>query len=152
VTAKAWVEGSIRSLGAPDGAAAMALWHAAGLTRPWNDPATDFTAALRAADAAVLGAWQADALVGTVMVGWDGHRGWLYYLAVDPACRRRGIGRALVAAAEAWLGARGAPKVQLMVRDGNGVAAGFWRALGYDHQAVAVFGRRLGTGPGDETP
>jgi ribosomal protein S18 acetylase RimI-like enzyme len=128
-----------------DRTAAVALWRAGGLTRPWNDPAADYAAALRAPDAALLGAWCGDALVGTILVGWDGHRGWFYYLAIDPGHRRGGLGTALVAAAEAWLAARGAPKAQLMVRDGNEAAAGFWRALGYEAQAVAVFGRWLGT-------
>lgn len=66
------------------------------------------------------------------MVGHDGHRGWLYYLAVDPARQRRGVGRALVAAAEDWLATRGVPKVHLMVRESNAAVAAFYRRLGYD--------------------
>ena len=77
------------------------------------------------------------------MVGFDGHRGWLYYLAVDPALQGRGIGRSLVVAAEAWLAAQGAGKVQLMVRTGNAAATGFYAALGYTDQECVVLGRRF---------
>jgi len=84
------------------------------------------------------------AIIGSVMVGHDGHRGWVYYLAVAPGARRAGIGRALMAAAEDWLLARGVPKIQLMVREDNAEAAAFYAALGYDVQPVMVMGRRLG--------
>lgn len=80
--------------------------------------------------------------VGTVMVGHDGHRGWLYYLAVDPARRRAGTGRALVEGAERWLAAH-VPKVQLMVRADNPDAVGFWARLGYAPSDVTVLGRRF---------
>ena len=73
----------IRPLTALDRDAAVALWHATGLTRPWNDPHADFDRAQ-----AVLGAFDGDELIGTAMVGHDGHRGWVYYLGVDP--RQRG--------------------------------------------------------------
>lgn len=139
--------GTVRTLGPADAAAAIALWRGAGLTRAWNDPAADYAAALATPDAVLLGLEEGSALVGTVMVGWDGHRGWLYYLAVAPDRRREGVGRALVAAAEAWLRERGAPKAQLMVRDDNPAASGFWRALGYERQPVAVMGRWLGEEP-----
>lgn len=130
-------------LGASDAGAAVALWRAAGLTRPWNDPHADFAAALACPVAMVLGVREAARLVGTVMAGYDGHRGWIYYLAVAEERRGCGIGRRLAAAAEAWLREQGAPKAQLMVRDGNDGAAGFYRALGYERGAVAVFGRWL---------
>jgi len=119
-----------------------ALWEACGLTRPWNDPARDFALALGSGASAVLVVRKGDALVGSVMVGFDGHRGWVYYLAVSPAHRRKGLGRALMAAAEAWLRARGAPKIQLMVREGND-ALGFYQALGLERQKVVTLGRFL---------
>lgn len=134
---------TVTSAQAEDAAAVVALWHAAGLTRPWNDPDADYARALAATDAAVLVLRDDAAIVGTVMVGDDGHRGWVYYLAVAPDRRRQGIGRALMEAAEAWLRARGCPKVQLMVRTGNADALGFYRALGLEPQDVVTLGRFL---------
>jgi len=90
----------------------------------------------------VLVARDEGALVGSVMAGFDGHRGWAYYLAVAPESRRHGLGRALMEAAEAWLRAQGAVKVQLMVRNGND-AIGFYEALGLERQDVVVLGRFL---------
>ncbi len=133
----------IVALTAADAGEAVALWHAAGLTRPWNDPAADFARAIAGGSSAVLGLREGGRLVATVMVGDDGHRGWLYYLAVREERRGAGLGRAIVRAAEAWLAARGAPKVQLMVRGDNGHAAGFYAALGYEPAEVLVLGRRL---------
>ena len=121
----------------------VALWEACGLTRPWNDPRRDFALALASGASAVLVAREGDALAGSVMTGFDGHRGWVYYLAVAPGHRRQGLGRALMAAAEAWLRARGAPKIQLMVREEND-AIGFYEALGLERQAVVTLGRFLG--------
>ncbi len=129
---------------AGDEAAVIALWEACGLTRPWNPPAADYRRAVAGDASAVLVLRQGSAIVGSVMVGDDGHRGWVYYLAVAPVRRRGGAGRALMAAAEAWLRARGAPKLQLMVRDSNDAARGFYEALGFDVQPVTVFGRFLG--------
>jgi ribosomal protein S18 acetylase RimI-like enzyme len=84
------------------------------------------------------------AVVGSALVGGDGHRGWVYYLAVGPDLQRSGLGRDLMAAAENWARGQGLPKLQLMVRDGNSAAAGFYAALGYELQPVQVWGRRLG--------
>lgn len=131
-----------RPLAPADRAAAVALWQACGLTRPWNDPAADFDRAVAGKGSAVLGIDAGAALVGTVMVGDDGHRGWLYYLAVAPAHRGSGLARILVGAAEEWLRERGVPKVQLMVREGND-AAGFYAALGYEAAHVTVMARWL---------
>lgn len=130
-------------LGPADADAAIALWEAAGLTRPWNPPRADFDRAVAGPVSAVLGIRDGGSLVATAMVGEDGHRGWLYYLAVDPARRREGLGRALVAAAEAWIAARGGVKAQLMVRGDNADAAAFYERLGYDVQDTVVLGRRL---------
>lgn len=129
-----------------DAAAVIALWQDCGLTRPWNDPAADFARAL-ASDSQVLIARSGDALDGSVMVGFDGHRGWVYYLAVRPAARRQGLGRTLMAAAEDWLRDRRAPKIQLMVREDNEAAIGFYEALGLERQKVVTLGRFL---KGDE--
>lgn len=123
--------------------AAVALWHETGLTRPWNDPVTDLRAALEGATSTVLASVDEGRLDGTVMAGYDGHRGWLYYLAVSPAEQGRGLGKALVAAAEEWLRDRGAPKVQLMVRATNAAVVAFYAALGYLDTECVVLGRRL---------
>ena len=122
----------------------IALWHACGLTRPWNDPAADFALALGDAAAIVLVVRAGAAIDGSVMAGFDGHRGWIYYLAVAPHARRTGLGRRLMAAAEAWLAGRSAPKLQLMVRGDNAAAIGFYEALGLARQDVVVLGRFLG--------
>jgi ribosomal protein S18 acetylase RimI-like enzyme len=119
------------------------LWDACGLTRPWNDPAADFDRAIAGAASAVLLLRIDDRIAASVMVGHDGHRGWVYYLAVDPERRRQGLGRRMMAAAEAWLRAAGAPKIQLMVRDGNAEAIAFYEALGLARQPVVTLGRFL---------
>jgi ribosomal protein S18 acetylase RimI-like enzyme len=126
-----------------DAPAVIALWQACGLTRPWNDPQADFDLALAGSQSTVLIARECDVTSGSVMVGFDGHRGWVYYLAVAPEERRQGLGRALMEAAEAWLRVRGAPKIQLMVRAENVAAAGFYSALGFALQPVSTFGKRL---------
>jgi ribosomal protein S18 acetylase RimI-like enzyme len=128
---------------ATDAASVIALWRSCGLTRPWNDPGADFALAAASASSAVLVARGAAGPEGSVMVGFDGHRGWIYYLAVSPDQRHAGLGRALMAAAEEWLRARGAPKIQLMVREDNHAAIGFYESLGLERQKVAVFGRFL---------
>lgn len=123
---------------------AVELWERCGLTRPWNDPHHDLALARAAPDAEILAGRLDGVLAATVMVGFDGHRGWVYYLAVEPTRRRRGLGRAMMDAAEAWLRTRGAPKLQLMVRDTNADALGFYAALGFERQPVATLGKRLG--------
>lgn len=123
--------------------AVVALWRACGLTRPWNDANADFDRAIGAHDTTVLLCRKADAVVATVMIGWDGHRGWVYYLAVAEAERRSGLGRALMNAAEEWLRARGCPKIQPMIRDDNADALRFYEALGLARQPVVTMGRFL---------
>ena len=127
-----------------DEAEVIALWEACGLTRPWNDPAADFARAVAGPASAVLLLREENVLAASVMVGCDGHRGWVYYLAVAPARRRAGLGRAMMDAAEAWLRARGAPKLQLMVREDNDAALDFYEALGLERQKVVTLGRFLG--------
>ena len=121
----------------------IALWTAAGLTRPWNDPAQDFERALAGPASMVLVGEADGVLVATAMVGHDGHRGWVYYVAVREDVRGAGHGTAIMRAAEAWLRDRAIPKIQLMVRDDNAPAVGFYEALGYEPSAVRVLGRRL---------
>ena len=119
----------IRSATPEDEAAVVALWQACGLTVAYNDPVADFRFAMGKPGSDIL---VSEDITGSVMVGHDGHRGWLYYVAVAPSERRRGLGRALVAAAEEWLRQRGVPKVHLMVRETNQAVADFYKRLGYD--------------------
>lgn len=123
---------------------AVALWHEAGLTRPWNDPAADLRRALDGGSSTVLAILaEQGQLLATAMVGHDGHRGWVYYLAVHPARQGTGLGRRLMDACEAWVHERGIPKIQLMVRDTNLEAQSFYEALGYERNAVTVLSRWL---------
>lgn len=133
----------IEELTLNDTAGAVALWEQAGLTRPWNDAAADFRRAVTNETSVVLGLRKAEELIGAVMVGDDGHRGWVYYLAVADAARSTGIGRRLMAGAEAWLKQRGCPKIQFMVRSDNTPVLAFYDHLGYPLQECVVLGRRL---------
>ena len=133
----------VRPFADADEDAVVALWQAAGLTRPWNDPHRDIERKKRVQRELFLVAEDGGAVVGTAMAGYDGHRGWVYYLAVDPAHRGASTGRALMAAAEAWLAERDVPKVQLMVRGDNDGIVGWYESLGYADQGVVVMGRFL---------
>lgn len=137
----------LRELTATERKAAVRLWGDAGLTRPWNDPVADFDRAVAGGQSAVLGLFDDGTLAGTVMVGDDGHRGWVYYLAVDVVHRRRGAGAALMAAAENWMLSRGVAKVNLMVRHSNQAALGFYAKFGYGDDEVTVLSRRLSESP-----
>jgi ribosomal protein S18 acetylase RimI-like enzyme len=127
--------------------AAIAIWKEAGLLRPWNDPHADAALALRSANATILGARECDKLVATVMVGHDGHRGWLYYLAVARGFRRQGVGTMLMRSAEQWCRKPRVPKLQLMLRSENVEMAGFYAALGYDKSDVIVLAKWLNQKP-----
>jgi len=133
----------IRPFDAADEAAVVALWQRCGLTRPWNDPHKDIRRKLAVRPDLFLVAKTDGAVVGTVMVGYDGHRGWINYLGVDPACRRRGIGRALMDEAERLLRVEGCPKINLQVRTSNSEAIEFYRRIGYAMDDVVSFGKRL---------
>ena len=121
----------VRAMADGEEAAVIALWQRAGLTRPWNDPANDLAFARGKAQSDILVGTADAAIVASAMVGHDGHRGVMYYVAVDPALQGRGLGRQMVAAAEAWLLTRGVWKVNLMVRQGNEPVLGFYAGLGY---------------------
>ncbi len=123
--------------------AAVALWEACGLTRPWNDPRADARLALEGPSSTILAGRDARGLTATAMVGADGHRGWVYYLAVAPDRRRRHHGEAMMRAAEAWVAARGMPKIQLMVRSDNAATVRFYKAIGYAEDPVRVLSKRF---------
>jgi ribosomal protein S18 acetylase RimI-like enzyme len=133
----------IEMLGADQTDQAIALWQAAGLTRPWNDPVEDLRRALDGGASTVLAGVEQGRVIATAMVGHDGHRGWVYYFTVSSEARRRGHGRALMGSCEGWLRERGIPKLNLMVRAENLGAQAFYAALGYGVDDVAVLSRRL---------
>ena len=137
----------VRDFRETDRRALTGLWEACGLARPWNDPNADIDRAVAAREATILVGYCGDQLTGSVMAGHDGHRGWVYYLAVDPAHHGRGAGRELMEEAGLWLASRGAPKLELMVRDGNEKAAKFYEALGFKRQQVTVYGKWLKSPP-----
>lgn len=122
----------IRPYRPADRTALIALWRACNLVVAGaNDPEADIDFCVRSADADILIGEQGGRLVASIMVGHDGHRGWIYYVAVDPEAQKTGLGRQMVAAGEAWLKARGAPKSQLMIRETNTQVEAFYARLGY---------------------
>jgi ribosomal protein S18 acetylase RimI-like enzyme len=121
----------------------VTLWQRCDLTRPWNDPASDIAFARKGPNSAVLLGRDAGAIVATVMVGHEGHRGWVYYVAVDPDRRGRGYGRAIMNAAEDWLRAAGIAKVQLMVRADNTKVQAFYESIDYGAQARVIYAKWL---------
>ena len=123
--------------------AAVALWDEARLLRPWNDPRADLAFAMRRATSDVLAGRLDDALVATAMVGHDGHRGWVYYLAVNKAHSNRGFGGAMMDAAETWCRDRGVPKLQLMVRGDNAAVHSYYERIGYTRSDVVVMAKAL---------
>ncbi len=123
--------------------AAVELWRTIGLTRPWNDPHADARLAMAGATSTILAGRLDGGLVATAMVGADGHRGWVYYLGVLPEHRGRRFGEAMMRAAEAWVVARGMPKLQLMVRGDNAAVISFYKAIDYRQEDVLVLSRRF---------
>ncbi len=121
----------------------VTLWKRCDLTRPWNDPYKDIQFAREGKTSTVLVGEVDGRVVASVMVGHDGHRGVLYYLAVDPDFQKRGFGKAAVGAAEAWLRERSVWKINLMVRSENEEAGRFYERLGYEINPVTSFGKRL---------
>ena len=133
----------IRPFRASDEAALVELWVACELTRPWNDPGRDIARKLADSGELLLVGEEGAAIVGSVMAGYDGHRGWINYLAVHPSRQGSGLGRALMEAAESRLRERGCPKINLQVRDDNRAARAFYEAIGYAQEPVLSYGKRL---------
>jgi ribosomal protein S18 acetylase RimI-like enzyme len=121
----------------------IALWQRCGSTRAWNDPAADIARARKESNATVLLGRSDGVLVASVLVGHDGHRGWVYYVTVDPDHRYQGYGREIMAAAEDWLRARGIEKLQLMVRGDNAKVHAFYRSIGFYDQERVLFAKWL---------
>lgn len=123
----------IRGASAKEESQVAELWRACGLVVSYNDPEADFRFALAKPSSDILVAINdAGKIIGSIMVGHDGHRGWIYYVSVDPGYRRQGIGRQLVKAGEQWLTERGVVKVNLMVRETNTQVATFYERIGYE--------------------
>jgi ribosomal protein S18 acetylase RimI-like enzyme len=133
----------IRPFRRADEAAVIALWAACDLLRPWNDPHRDIERKLTVQPELFLVATAGGDVVGSVMAGYDGHRGWVNYLAVAADHRRDGLGRRLMAAAETVLLTLGCPKLNIQVRAGNSAVVAFYEALGYAVDDVVSLGKRL---------
>jgi len=133
----------IRSYRRGDEDAVVSLWNECGLTRPWNDPRKDIARKLLVQPELFLVGTVDDGLVATVMAGYEGHRGWVNYLAVAPRSRGRGFGRLLMERAEQLLRDLGCPKLNIQVRSSNAEALGFYRAMGYASEEIVSLGKRL---------
>jgi ribosomal protein S18 acetylase RimI-like enzyme len=123
-----------RGARADDETDVAALWQACGLVASYNDPGEDFRFALAGPASTVLLAVDDETghLLGSVMAGHDGHRGWLYYVAAAPSAQGRGVGRLVVEAGEDWLRRHGIVKVQLLVRETNTKVVAFYEHLGFE--------------------
>ena len=141
VTAQLWV--LIELIVPDDEKAVVALWRRCDLVRPWNDPYRDIQRKLVVRPDLFLVGIVDGQVVATVMGGYEGHRGWLNYLAVDPEFQRRGYGRAIVAEAERLLQKAGCPKINLQIRTSNEGVIEFYRRLGYAVDDVVSMGKRL---------
>ncbi len=133
----------IRPFKPADKEAVVDLWRRCGLLRPWNDPHKDIARKLCVQPEWFLVATCAGRITATVMAGFDGHRGWVNYLAVDPQLQRRGLGRAIMAAAERLLRDAGCPKINLQIRRDNAGAIRFYERVGFAEDAVVCYGKRL---------
>jgi ribosomal protein S18 acetylase RimI-like enzyme len=120
-----------------------ALWLASGVSRPWNDPDKDIAFARRNPNSTILVAEHEGRVAATVMVGEDGHRGWVYYVAADPAVQGQGLGRLVMQAAEHWLIQRGVWKLQLLVREDNHAVKHFYEHLGYKDTRTTCYQKIL---------
>lgn len=126
-----------------DEAAVVALWQACGLTRPWNDPHKDIARKLTVQRELFLVGELDGRIVASVMAGYEGHRGWVNYVAVAPELQGRGHGAALMQRVEQEFRARGCPKVSLLVRASNSAVLAFYRRLGYAVDEAVPLGKRL---------
>lgn len=133
----------IRAYQPADEEAVVALWQACGLTRPWNDPRKDIARKLTQQPEMFLVGTDGGQLVATAMVGYEGHRGWVNYLAVAPSHRQLALGRRLMDEAERLLLALGCPKINVQVRSSNSEVLAFYRHLGYSQDEAVSLGKRL---------
>ncbi len=134
---------AIRPIRDGDEEAVAKLWRVCGLVRPWNDPLRDIESARANAssDIFVAVSEEGGGIAGSVMAGYEGHRGWVYYVAVAQEHRSQGLGERLMRHAEAWLASAGAPKVMLMIREENEAVRRFYEAIGYEVEERTVMSR-----------
>ena len=133
----------IRAFDIADQAAVIELWQACGLVVPWNDPEKDIARKLKVdADLFLVGESRGE-IVATVMGGYEGHRGWINYLAVSPQHQRKGYGRKIMEYVEQRIRLKGCPKINLQIRGTNKQATAFYQAIGYDIENVIGLGKRL---------
>jgi ribosomal protein S18 acetylase RimI-like enzyme len=128
---------------ASDAAGLLALWQACGLIVPWNNPYADIERKMADSPELFFVGRSGGALVASCMAGYDGHRGWIYYLAVQPSLQRSGYAAQLVAHSEHKLRELGCPKIDLMVRNSNQAVIGFYQSIGYQQDPVVVLSKRL---------
>jgi ribosomal protein S18 acetylase RimI-like enzyme len=133
----------IRAFSLRDEPAVIELWRQCDLIRSWNDPHKDIQRKLTTQPELFFVGELDGKLVASVMAGFDGHRGWVNYLAVSPASRNKGIGRLLMRHVEESLKARGCPKLNLQVRATNQAVLEFYRRIGYSADEVVSYGKRL---------
>lgn len=133
----------IRRFETRDEQAVKLLWDRCSLTRPWNDPGKDIARKLQIQPGWFLVGVVGEQIIATIMIGYDGHRGSVNYLAVDPGHRRKGLGKALMAEAERLLREIGCPKMNLLVRSDNVEVKAFYEKLGFQEEAVVNLGKRL---------
>jgi ribosomal protein S18 acetylase RimI-like enzyme len=133
----------IRPFHPDDERAVVALWEQCHLTRPWNDPHKDIARKLKVQPELFLVGVENGVIIATVMAGYEGHRGWVNYLAVSPAFRGRGFGRSLMHHVEDILLGMGCPKISLLIRSPNADVVEFYRRIGYARDEVVALGKRL---------
>ncbi len=130
---------NIRPVKDADILALISLWQSTGVVRPWNDPKSDIARVRQGEHSQILVGLIGSQVVASVMVGEDGHRGWVYYVATAPILQNNGHGRAIMNAAENWLATRGVLKLNLLVRNDNADARSFYERLGYQQSDVVCF-------------
>jgi ribosomal protein S18 acetylase RimI-like enzyme len=133
----------IRPFHPQDEPAVTELWQRCDLLRPWNDPHLDIERKMKQDDGLFLVGEIEGRIIASLMAGWDGHRGWLYLVGVDPAYQRRGYARALITEMEKLLHARGCRKINLQVRDTNEQVIEFYKRVGYSVDPVLSLGKRF---------
>lgn len=134
---------TFRSFRAEDEHAVIDLWQRCDLIRPWNNPHEDIAIKMTTQPELFLVGEQDSKLIATAMAGFDGHRGWVSYFAVDPGLQGQGIGRSLMAEVERLLKLRGVPKINLQVRTSNKDVIAFYQSLGFKIDDVVGMGKRL---------
>ena len=133
----------IRAFTPADQDAVIALWHACELTRAWNDPAKDMARKMTEQPEMFLVGTLQGQVMASVMAGFDGHRGWVNYLAVSPEHQLQSFARQMMQAVESMLQERGCPKLNLQIRSSNAAVIEFYKRLGYVQDDVVSMGRRL---------